>query len=166
MKTNKQSGRKGGVALSSKAIKRPTRSKQVLSDKESPGRPGGILGGAASLDIRPLLSRYFQLWADSDFGSRHDVECEQCHILFWPAPRVGVRGSQGRGRSAVRRDHRVRLGAHDATPGQGRFCVLYWHAFGDADEKCFLCNIDNDSAWAGVADFLAERTDDWIHAGY
>ena len=34
MKTNKQSGRKGGVAPSSKAIKRPTRAKQVLSDEE------------------------------------------------------------------------------------------------------------------------------------
>ena len=44
-------------------------------------------------------------------------------------------------------------------------CVLYWHQFGDANQSCFMCNINNESAWEGVADFLAERTHDRIRAG-
>lgn len=48
---------------------------------------------------------------------------------------------------------------------RGVSCVLYWHAFGDANQNYFGCNIHNESAWDGVADFLAERTYERIHSG-
>jgi len=48
---------------------------------------------------------------------------------------------------------------------RGVSCVLYWHAFGDADQNCVTYNINNESAWDGVADFLADRTYERIHSG-
>ena len=58
MKTNKQSGRKGGVAPSSKAKKqKTTKVKQVLSDDEFVGSLGDFFHGLSGVYLRRRFSR-------------------------------------------------------------------------------------------------------------
>ena len=136
MKTNKQSGRKGGVALSSKAIKRPTRSKQVLSDKESLEDLVEFLEGLPALTFvlySPGISSY-----GPTLISALDMMSNASNVTSYSGPLPESEFAAAKVEAARRYEEITEsvwtrmMQLRD----KGVSCVLYWHAFGDADQNC------------------------------